>query len=352
MEKIFFIIFGLLATAFQLAINFFFTKKKILLNYSGLKHQVFTNSKTVPLSGGFLILLTSIPIFFHINNFFPVFLFFIFLSGIFGDLKKNISPKLRFIFQLFLVTVFVIGFDLGVDSLRIHQLDNLLNSKIFFYGFSILCLLVLINGTNFIDGCNTLVIGYYLVVFYILYHTGLVQLIFSDDNIRFLLIILLIIFIFNFFEKLYLGDSGSYLIAFLFGIIILLLYKANNLVSPYFLANLLWYPSFEVLFSIFRKLKFNFSALNPDTQHFHQLLFFFFKKKIKIYSKNLFLINSLAGFAINIYNLLIFSLISERIFDTKLQVIFLIVNIIIYCFVYIRLQKFYAKNLKNLSYNV
>ena len=49
-------------------------------------------------------------------------------------------------------------------QLRLDFFDNLLNIffiKLFFTSF---CILVLINGTNFIDGVNTLVVGYFILV--------------------------------------------------------------------------------------------------------------------------------------------------------------------------------------------
>ena len=38
-----------------LIINFFLIKKNFLLNYTGQKHQVYTNKNKVPLSGGILL---------------------------------------------------------------------------------------------------------------------------------------------------------------------------------------------------------------------------------------------------------------------------------------------------------
>ena len=71
------------------------------------------------------------------------------------------------------------------------------------------------NGTNFIDGLNGLVILYFLIIILILNLSGinfeLNKNNFFIDNILPILIILLIL---NIFNKIYLGDSGSYLIGF------------------------------------------------------------------------------------------------------------------------------------------
>ena len=79
----------------------------------------------------------------------------------------------------------------------------------------------------------------------------------------------------NLNNKLFLGDSGSYLIAFVMGYLLINFSNINQPVSPYFVACMLWYPAYENLFSIIRKLRLNKSPILPDSNHFHQLLFFF-----------------------------------------------------------------------------
>ena len=59
---------------------------------------------------------------------------------------------------------------------------------------------------------------------------------------------------FNFFGKSFLGDSGTYSIGFLIAIIsIKFAYENYSLISPYFVASILWYPAIENLFSILRR---------------------------------------------------------------------------------------------------
>ena len=67
--------------------------------------------------------------------------------------------------------------------------------------------------------------------------------------------ILTIILLFNFFGKSFLGDSGTYSLAFLIGALcIKFIYDNPQTVSPYFIALILWYPAIENLFfSIIRR---------------------------------------------------------------------------------------------------
>ena len=146
--------------------------------------------------------------------------------------------------------------------------------------FVLFCFLVLINGSNFIDGNNCLATGYFTIIFISLIYLHLNGYLSYESKLLInFLILLIILLIFNFFNRIYLGDSGIYLLSLFTGFLIITLSKNNPELSPYFMANLLWYPAFEILFSFIRKLVFKFSPMFPDTFHFHQLLFYILSKK-------------------------------------------------------------------------
>ena len=197
--------------------NFVFKKFNVLIDQTNISnHKSFINGhKTIPLSGGFVFFL--ILVFFLPENYqyFTILIFFIFLTGLLSDLDILHSPFFRIIFQIIIIVVYLFLFDNFVSSIRIDFFDNLLNIffiKLFFTSF---CLLVLINGTNFIDGVNTLVIGYFiLVASNILYLTEVNNLNLDILLVSTCLTSLVIIYIFNFFGKIYLGDGGAYLISF------------------------------------------------------------------------------------------------------------------------------------------
>ena len=95
------------------------------------------------------------------------------------------------------------------------------------------------------------------------------------------------------------------------------------------MANLLWYPYFDILFSFIRILIFKFSPMFPDTYHFHQLLFYFLSKKFLF---NKIICNSLTGIFINIFNVIIIFLATLNIFNTKIQITILVTSCLIYIF--------------------
>ena len=89
--------------------------------------------------------------------------------------------------------------------------------------------MILVNGTNFIDGLNGLVLTYYLIICLIIFKTGLIDFLpYENFEISILIISIIILILFNFFNQLYLGDSGSYLIGFFFGTSYCLFMKIIN----------------------------------------------------------------------------------------------------------------------------
>ena len=118
-------------------------------------------------------------------------------------------------------------------------------------------------GCNFIDGINISLTGYVLIVFIILKLLNMNGIILLSDlvNLDNLITVLVVILIFNTLNKIYLGDNGAYLLMIL-SIYLIDVFFLNRNFSSFFIVNLLWYPSFEILFSIFRKIRFSRSLLN------------------------------------------------------------------------------------------
>ena len=311
--------------------NFFIDNKKLL------PHKSFVNNKiSVPYSGGIILLICLFFLIPSIDIIHKIFFLCIFFLGLFSDSEKLNSPIKRFILQLFIVFIFLYFSKILITSLNVQFLDRLLSIKYISFLFTLFCLLILINGTNFLDGVNTLVIGYYLIVISILLLLiNSLNLNVDTIPLEIIALCLSVLFIFNFFGKLYLGDNGSYLIALIIGFLLIKFFNNNLAVSPYFIALLLWYPAFENLFSIIRKKINKISASAPDNNHLHHLLFNFLKKKID----RKYIANTFTGMIINSYNLLIFALGSKYYFYTKTLILLLLINILVYLVVYFTLRK-------------
>ena len=330
-----FLLYLFLLTFLLLLINRIFLRNDILINETGDRHQKFASKQKVPLTGGIFLFLSFL---FFINDqilSFILFSFLILLLGIFSDLKQIKSALTRLIVQISLVLSFVVFNDLQLLYTKIYLLDKLLSYEVFNYLFVSFCILIVINGSNFFDGLNTLNLGYYLLLTLCIYYLGLNDFIFLDEVlINYILVILLISFILNLMNKIYLGDAGSYLLGFTFSIFLINIYLENTQISPFFIILLLWYPSFETLFSIIRKNIMNKSPMKPDSNHLHQHIFYVIHKNNTLtkYSSNL-----LSANLINLYNLIIFIISVNFFSNSQIQVLLILLNISLYTFIYFKL---------------
>ena len=330
-----FLLYLFLLTFLLLLINRIFLRNDILINETGDRHQKFASKQKVPLTGGIFLFLSFL---FFINDqilSFILFSFLILLLGIFSDLKQIKSALTRLIVQISLVLSFVVFNDLQLLYTKIYLLDKLLSYEVFNYLFVSFCILIVINGSNFFDGLNTLNLGYYLLLTLCIYYLGLNDFIFLNEVlINYILVILLISFILNLMNKIYLGDAGSYLLGFTFSIFLINIYLENTQISPFFIILLLWYPSFETLFSIIRKNIMNKSPMKPDSNHLHQHIFYVIHKNNTFtkYSSNL-----LSANLINLYNLIIFIISVNFFSNSQIQVLLILLNISLYTFIYFKL---------------
>jgi len=306
------------------------------------EHKSFTGIKSMPpFSGGIIFLLTLFIFLPNDQYLLKLFCLVIFLIGIFSDIQILKSPNLRFFLQICAVIIFVILSQTFITSIKIDFVDLMLKNFLFKFFFTTFCILILINGSNFMDGVNTLAIGYYLLILFFLQNVflGLGDQTIPVHIFNILVLLLISFFFLNFFNLMYLGDSGAYLISFIIGIWLINLSENHVLVSPYYIVNLLWYPAYENLFSILRKLKNKGSPLQPDNLHLHQLIFKYLEKKLR----NKKIINTLTGCIINLYNFILFYLATLDYSNTRYQLSLIFMSLLIYSLLYINLKFYLVK---------
>ena len=330
-----FFIYISLLSVLLIFINNYLLKLDYLVSETGDNHQKFASKIKIPLTGGIFFFLSIIFFYKELGANFILFSTLVLILGIISDLKFIQSAKKRLIFQLTIVLIFIISNDIQIINTRVDLLDNLISYKYINYLFVCFCVLIVINGSNFFDGLNTLNTGYYLLITLILiYLNSTGDIIFQDLVLRYLFLILIIIYVFNFLNKIFIGDSGSYLLGFIFSIFLINFYADNQQLSPFYIILLLWYPAFETLFSMIRKNILNRSPMRPDSNHLHQLIFYYIKKR---YSKTVLLANLISANIINIYNLIIFLVATQFLFNTQVQIILILLNLMIYTVIYFKL---------------
>jgi UDP-N-acetylmuramyl pentapeptide phosphotransferase/UDP-N-acetylglucosamine-1-phosphate transferase len=327
---------------FVFFINFLINKYQLILSNSGLSHQSFVNN-SIPLTGGIFSLLPVIYLFLPNYSFFLVVFISLFILGILSDLNILVSPKKRFLLQFLLILIFSLTNQLDVTPTKIFFVDSIIQNNYLGYIFTTFCLMILINGSNFIDGLNGLLLGYFSLIILLIFKLDILEsLNFSQEKYTYFILVILFLLLLNFFNKLFLGDSGAYSLSFLIGFILIKIYNFNQNISPYFIVLLLWYPCFENLFSIIRKIFYKKqNPLEPDTEHFHQKLFTYCKTNLKI---NSFKSNILSSLIILLFNFFIFYFASKAISHTIYQLSLLGVSIITYLITYFIIHKLIKKN--------
>ncbi len=321
---------------FIFSLNFYIKKKKLLKSNTGSVHQTFANH-SAPLVGGGYIFLPLV--FFYFNEYQILFTAFIsfFLLGLFSDLNIIRSAKKRFFLQISILFLFIYFSKIEITSTRLDLLDIFLENFFINYFFTSFCLIVLINGSNFIDGLNSLLLTYLALILFFLFKLDLFDPVISlNSKEACLTIILIFIIIMNFFNQLFLGDSGSYSLSFLIGVILINTYNLNPEITPYFIILLLWYPCFENLFSIFRKIISRKDPLKPDNEHLHYLLYTFLRQKLNISRLKS---NNFSSISINLFNLIIFYISSLNIYHTGYQLNIILFSTIFYCLIFYILKK-------------
>ena len=322
-------------------LTYSFKKKRLFSNYTGDRHQLFSNKKNIPLVGG-IFLLGPIILINYQNLNYNILVILVFLIGFFSDQKILISPKKRFLFQFTLVFFSVILLDLEIVSSRLNLFDNLLQNSNFNIIFTSFCLLILINGSNFIDGLNGLLLSYMTFIILILLKVDLLYGLKINQNlIVYLIAFMFIMILLNLSNLLMLGDAGAYVLSFIVGYLIIKCHYSNPYVSPYFFITLIWYPCFENLFSIIRKLKNKSSPFTPDNNHLHQLFLQFSLKK-KIITSRL-AANNFSSIVISLCNVLIIFISSLNLYSSIYQIKLIIFSTLLYLLLYLFLKKNLSK---------
>lgn len=330
---------------FLFILNFFC--KKINLVDSGKGIQKIKSFKGVPLSGGlyFSILLIILNYNYGFFNIYLAFTFIIlFFIGVLSDLEYIENPLNKFIFQIAIIIFFLFNSEIFlIQKTSVFFIDYFINNKYFTILFTSFCILICINGNNFIDGTNansllnSLLIN--LVFLYVIKNSNFKEL----DNIYFIFFLIMHIpfIISNFFNFNFLGDSGSYLIGFINAISAIYITQYFDL-SPVFAVGILFYIWFENLFSFIRKKIEKKSPLYPDNKHLHMLI----KNLINKSNINELYSSNLTSLCINFFNLPFFYLCF--LYRNTGYIIFIVVLIqcLSYIFFYLLINKYVAKNIK------
>ena len=295
------------------------------------KLRKFHKEKT-PITGGIIIFINIF--FFYLFNYFSFFdnmnlfndklelnvfifsCFLIFLLG-FVDDKINISANKKFLILLIILIPTIVFQDfLVIENIKLSFSEKQFNIGGIGFLWSLLCLLLFINALNMFDGINLQVGIYSLIisVFFVFKNYYLVLFITLIVSVVFFLIL-------NSKNKSFLGDGGSYLLAYIFGYFFIKLYNESDLLNADKIVLFMIIPGLDLMRLFTVRI---FAGKNPfssDRNHLHHLLLKKFSSlKTVIVTQALIILPLLLSFIYNeIAILLLISLTVYSVIIIKLR---------------------------------
>ena len=242
--------------------------------------------KPVALLGGTIILINILTVLFldYIlgkNVIFDNFIqtnreFFVFIVGLisfylFGlfDDKYKLSANYKLLISAFFILSFILIDDnLSILILKFSFLDHIIELKSFSIFFTLLCFLLFINALNMFDGINCQV-GFYSILIFSLFLSRNIL----PELCLTIIISLTFFLILNFKSKIYLGESGVLILAFIIGYIFV---KSSNTQNDIFFADeifmIMALPGID-MFRLFMIRIYNGKhPFSSDTNHIHHLI--------------------------------------------------------------------------------
>mgnify|MGYP001308876723 CR=1 FL=1 len=237
------------------------------------------HDKPIPMLGGLALLMSIlISTYLCVNETSPTFFLCItgaigmFIIGILDD-RFNFSPWWKIVLQMVVIS-YVFNYGIRIDYLSIP----LKNGAVFFsseWSFILtqIWMLTVINMFNLIDGIDGLATGISCISAGILF---LVSLAVSPSLISMLLVAIVgatFMFLkFNFFPaKIFLGDSGSLLLGYLFAFVSIVgvMKTTTSFLVLVFVFSI---PLMDLVLSVIRRMLKKKSIFKPDLLHIHHQL--------------------------------------------------------------------------------
>ncbi len=276
LEKIYIIFIAL----FLINTYFFFQNSKIskLINLFDHPDKIRKIHKfAVPLTGGIYIFL-NILIIFIIKNYLPisnnnildakifVFLALFFIFGLYDD-KYGINSNLK----LFLSVIFFLIFILVNENLILNEIiitsGHKINLGSLAIPFTVFCLVIFQNALNMFDGINLQNISYFIFLLLIINFFY-----YRIDIFIYLLPILILVSYMNASNKLFLGDSGSYILSFIISVQLIDIFNSSKAIFSDEVFLFLCIPGYDLLRLAIVRILNKRHPFKGDRKHIHHLI--------------------------------------------------------------------------------
>jgi len=198
----------------------------------------------------------------------------LFIVGLAEDLTGRVPPRIRLAAAFVSSLLFIVLVELWLPRAGIPGLDALMRSWWVGVPITLMLTVGIANGFNLIDGVNGLAGMTALIaalsLSFIADAAGLPGL--SHINLM-LAASLLGFLVLNFpAGKIFLGDSGAYVLGFVLSWVGIGIVANNPDVTPWAILLVLFWPVADTMLAIYRRTTTRRSAMAPDRLHVHQLV--------------------------------------------------------------------------------
>lgn len=208
----------------------------------------------------------------------------LFLMGLLEDIGLHTSPKLRLIAGLFTACLAIFLTSTWLYETRIPFFDDAMRFPVIAIPVTIILSLALTQSYNLIDGLNGLSSGVGLIAMSLVFFLAKQN---HDPELTSFAMISIGTFL-GFWlinlatGKLFLGDSGAYLIGHIVGFSCILLVARNPTITPWALLLGTAYPVIELIITVARRAGSRVALTKPDRHHFHHKVKQFLERKLDI----------------------------------------------------------------------
>lgn len=262
--------------------KYFFRERRQVQNIHG--------KQVIPRIGGIIVIFSTVThyiLFMDHNALYDL----IFLTSIpiilFGFIEDAVGST-RPIYRLLAIMISsFLFFNLMTEELPyvdIPFIGNLLHfNSLTATLFFVLALSAYTNGVNMIDGTNGLAVA---SIISSLASVAFISFMVNDYEIMYLTmffsIFLIPFLLFNYpWGKIFLGDTGAYFYGWVTGLTVIIFFGRHSDIPTWGAALILFYPSFEIIFSFIRKKLSSKSPFEPDANHLHMKVYYVFKASTK-----------------------------------------------------------------------
>lgn len=314
--------------------NLIINKLSLKLDIVSKHNNRSVHKDKIPYLGGLtigLVLLIIVKILNFEQNFETIIIYsiLILIAGIVDDIF-SLKPHQKLILIIFPI-IFVVFFEkIYLIHLGLYEYLGYINLGKIAPLFTILCVILLINSYNYIDGIDGLAISTSFIFFIYLYF------LIEEKNLKFVLLLISVCYfmmmLFNLCNikniKTFLGDGGSLMTGFIISFFCILSFLNYN-IHPTKLIFAISYPIYDFLTVNFNRIMKKKNILDPGNDHFHHFLFNKFSKK------HLPVVLILSSFSI--FHIL-FGFLVAKYYGHLVALIFFINNFFIYLIVTKKLQ--------------